>query len=60
IRMHPIKRLISIEIDDWRGNKALELGADFFINPETHNVKTEIMRLTNDEGADVIIDAVGI
>ncbi len=60
IRMHPIKRLISIEIDDWRGNKALELGADFFINPETQDVKTEIMRLTNDEGADVIIDAVGI
>ena len=60
IRMHPIKRLICIEIDDWRGNKALELGADFFINPETHDVKTEIMRLTNDEGADVIIDAVGI
>jgi len=60
IRMHPIKRLISIEIDDWRGKKALELGADFFINPETQDVKTEIKRLTNDEGADVIIDAVGI
>lgn len=60
IRMHPIKRLICIEIDEWRGRKALELGADFFINPESQDAKTEIMRITDDEGADVIIDAVGI
>lgn len=60
IRMHPIKNLICIEVDEWRGKKALELGADFFINPETQNVKEEIMRVTNKEGIDVIIDAVGI
>jgi threonine dehydrogenase-like Zn-dependent dehydrogenase len=60
IRMHPIKRLICIEIDDWRGKKAIELGADYFINPETQDVKNEIMRLTKDQGVDVIIDAVGI
>jgi (R,R)-butanediol dehydrogenase/meso-butanediol dehydrogenase/diacetyl reductase len=60
IRMHPIKRLISIEIDDWRGQKALELGADFFINPTIQDIKTEIMRITHDEGAGVIIDAVGV
>jgi (R,R)-butanediol dehydrogenase/meso-butanediol dehydrogenase/diacetyl reductase len=60
IRMHPIKRLICIEINDWRGQKALELGADFFINPESQDVKNEIMRITDDEGVDVIIDAVGI
>ena len=60
IRLHPIKRLICIEIDEWRGQKALELGADFFINPESQDVKSEIMRITNDEGANVIIDAVGI
>ena len=60
IRMHPIKRLICIEIDDWRGKKAIELGADYFINPETQDVKNEIMRLTDDQGVDVIIDAVGI
>jgi len=60
IRMHPIKRLICIEIEEWRGQKALELGADFYINPEAQDVKSEIMRMTNDEGADVIIDAVGI
>lgn len=60
IRKHPIKRLISIEIDEWRGQKALELGADLFINPDTTNVQKEIMKFTDNEGADVIIDAVGI
>ena len=60
IRMHPIKRLICIEIDDWRGQKALELGADYLINPESQDVENEITRITNKEMADVIIDAVGI
>ncbi|MBY9016630.1 MAG: alcohol dehydrogenase catalytic domain-containing protein [Candidatus Lokiarchaeota archaeon] len=60
IRKHPIKRLISIEIDEWRGQKALDLGADLLINPDTSNVQKEIMKFTNNEGADVIIDAVGI
>ena len=60
IRKHPIKRLISIEIDDWRGQKALELGADLFINPDTTNVQKKVMKFTNNEGANVVIDAVGI
>jgi len=60
IRMHPIKRLICIEIDEWRGKKALELGADFLINPKFQNVKDEINKITKKEMADVIIDAVGI
>jgi len=60
IRKHPIKRLISIEIDEWRGQKALELGADLLINPNTTNVQKEIMKFTDNEGANVIIDAVGI
>jgi threonine dehydrogenase-like Zn-dependent dehydrogenase len=60
IKLHPIKRLICIEIDEWRGQKALELGADYFINPESQDVKNEITRITNKEMADVIIDAVGI
>ena len=60
IRKHPIKKLISVEIDEWRGQKALELGANLLINPDTTNVQKEIMKFTNNEGADVIIDAVGI
>jgi len=60
VRKHPIKRLISVEIDHWRIQKALELGADFSINPHTQNVKNELMKITDGEGADVIIDVVGL
>jgi threonine dehydrogenase-like Zn-dependent dehydrogenase len=60
IKLHPIKKLICIEIDDWRGQKSLELGADFLINPNSQDVKNEIIRITKNEMADVIIDAVGI
>ncbi|MFX0044046.1 MAG: zinc-binding dehydrogenase [Candidatus Hodarchaeota archaeon] len=60
IRKHPIKRLISVEIDEWRIQKAYELGADHVLNPKNQEIKKEIMKLTDDEGADVIIDAVGI
>ena len=59
IRKHPIKNLICIELNDWRREKAMELGADFVINPHSQNVQNEIMRITNENGADVIIDAVG-
>ena len=60
IRKHPIKRLISVEIDEWRIQKAFELGADHVINPKNQDLKKEIMKLTDGQGADVIIDAVGI
>ncbi len=59
IKTHPIKKLISIEIDDWRREKALDLGADHAINPLKQNVREEIVNLTGGNGADVIIDAVG-
>ncbi len=60
IRMHPIKKLISLEIDEWRQQKAYEIGADYVINPQDQNVNQEIKKITNGKGADVIIDAVGI
>jgi len=60
IRPHPIKNLICIELDEWRSQKALELGADYIINPKKNDVKKEINKITNNNGADVIIDAVGI
>jgi threonine dehydrogenase-like Zn-dependent dehydrogenase len=60
IRKHPIKRLVIIEIDDWRREKALDLGADYVINPLSQNVKDEVMKITKLHGADVIIDAVGL
>lgn len=60
IRKHPIKSLSTIELDDWRGEKALDLGADYVINPLYQNVKNEVLKLTDQHGADVIIDAVGL
>ena len=60
VRKHPIKQLILVEIDEWRIQKAYELGADQIINPRRQDIKKEIMELTNGKGADVIIDAVGI
>jgi len=60
LRKHPIKRLISIELDEWRLNKALELGADYVVNPKHEDPKKRIFEITKNNGADVIIDAVGI
>ncbi|MBD3212302.1 MAG: zinc-binding dehydrogenase, partial [Candidatus Lokiarchaeota archaeon] len=60
IRPHPLKNLICIEVDQWRAQKALELGADYIINPTKDNLKEEINLITKGRGADVIIDAVGI
>ncbi|MFX1498277.1 MAG: zinc-binding dehydrogenase [Promethearchaeota archaeon] len=60
IRKHPIKNLGIIELNDWRREKALDLGADYVINPLSQNVKKEIMKFTEQHGPDVIIDAVGL
>ncbi len=39
---------------------AAELGADATINADRHNPSVEVMRLTDDEGADVVFELVGI
>ncbi|MDQ6602159.1 MAG: zinc-binding dehydrogenase, partial [Chloroflexota bacterium] len=39
---------------------AEELGADAIINADRHNPSVEVMRLTGDEGADVVFELVGI
>jgi len=60
IRKHPINQLIIVEPMDYRIEKARELGADYVINPRTENVEKKIMELTQDIGANIVIDAVGI
>jgi threonine dehydrogenase-like Zn-dependent dehydrogenase len=60
IRKHPLDQLIVVEPMEYRRNKALELGANHVINPETQIVVYEVMKITDDRGADVVIDAVGI
>lgn len=39
---------------------AKENGADYVINPSEVDVETEINKITNDEGANIVIDAVGL
>lgn len=39
---------------------AAELGADVTINADEHNPVVEVMRLTDDEGADVVFELVGV
>jgi threonine 3-dehydrogenase len=48
------KRIIAIEVNDFRRHLAKELGADDTINPLTQNVYQEVMRITNQAGVDVI------
>jgi threonine dehydrogenase-like Zn-dependent dehydrogenase len=44
IRMHPIKNLILLEINEWRREKAYEIGADYVINPQEQDVNQEIKK----------------
>ena len=48
------KRVIAIEVNEYRQNLAKELGADLVINPMTQNTIEEVMRFTNHKGVDVI------
>ena len=43
---------------DW--NLQRENGADYTINPSEVDVETKINEITNDEGANIVIDAVGL
>lgn len=53
------RKVIAIEINDFRRNLAKELGADYIINPITENVYEKVMEYTNGMGADVIGDFSG-
>lgn len=60
LKIHPLKNLIIMEVNEWRLQKSEELGADHVINPSKEDYKKEIMNITNNNGADIIIDAVGM
>ncbi|MBI9009896.1 MAG: L-threonine 3-dehydrogenase [Tenericutes bacterium] len=53
------KKVIAIEINDFRRNLAKDLGADYIINPLTEDVYEKVMEYTNGMGADVIGDFSG-
>ncbi|XMB72184.1 L-threonine 3-dehydrogenase [Mycoplasmatota bacterium WC30] len=53
------KKVIAIEINEFRRNLARKIGADYVIDPLTENVYEKVMEYTNGKGADVIGDFSG-
>lgn len=43
-----------------RGKLALEMGADYYINPQQENLAERVRELTGGIGADIVTDAVGV
>ncbi len=48
------KLVIAIEVNDYRGHLAKEIGADYVINPAKQNTIEEVLKYTNGKGVDVI------
>jgi threonine 3-dehydrogenase len=46
--------VIAIEVNEYRGNLARQIGADYVINPAKQNTIEEVLKLTNGKGVDVI------
>ena len=58
-RMKNPKLLIALDMQDNRLEKAKEFGADLVFNPGKCNVVDEIMKLTENYGCDIYIEATG-
>jgi L-gulonate 5-dehydrogenase len=58
-KLRGAQTVIISDLTDERLEFARENGADFIINPSKIDVENKINELTNDEGANVVIDAVG-
>ncbi|MEA2422408.1 MAG: alcohol dehydrogenase, partial [Thermoleophilaceae bacterium] len=59
-RLHTPGRIIAIDLDDTRLEKAVEFGADVTINNGAEDALAKVMELTGGLGADVAIEAVGV
>ncbi|HEX6679335.1 MAG TPA: zinc-dependent alcohol dehydrogenase family protein [Gaiellaceae bacterium] len=53
-------KIVAIDLADWRLEKARELGADVTINNGKEDAVERMMELTDDLGADVAVEAVGV
>jgi len=52
-------RVLNTDIADYRRRKALELGADFSLNPHTENIEKIVQEATAGKGVDKVIECVG-
>jgi alcohol dehydrogenase len=59
-KLHTPGRIIAIDLDDSRLEKAIEFGADVAINNGNEDAVAKVMALTDGLGADVAIEAVGV
>jgi len=59
-KLYSPSTIIVIDIDENRLNLAKELGADYVINSKLQDAIKEINKITNNEGVNVAIEAVGI
>lgn len=58
-RVHRPDRLVA-EVSDAKREILPDMGAEAVINPQTHDLATEIAALTQGHGADAVIEAVGL
>ncbi len=58
-KAYKARKVIAIEVNDFRLNLAKEIGADYVINPRKEDVYEKVMEYTNGMGADVIGDFSG-
>lgn len=54
-----VNKVILVEPEESRMKMAKEFGADHVLNPKTEDIKKSVLELTNDLGADVVIEVVG-
>ena len=59
-RMKGASIVICIDPSEMRRKKAMELGADYAIDPSAEDVKEAIMKITNGHGVDNVIESSGI
>ncbi len=59
-RLYTPARIIAIDLADARLARAREFGADVTINNGVEDARARVMELTNGEGVDVAVEAVGV
>ncbi|MGL6198926.1 MAG: zinc-dependent alcohol dehydrogenase [Lachnospiraceae bacterium] len=53
-------QVIVSEVSDFRAEYARAQGADVIVNPKEQSLEEEVRKLTEGNGADIVIDAVGV
>ncbi len=60
LRARGCGKIIAVDLENDKLTLAKELGADYALNPSKHDVRKEVLGLTENRGADVAFEVVGI